>query len=188
MNTKILLAVALALVIFSTGQVYALKTFSTKNVDEGNYSFQYPNNWKNEKLNRFHNLDARLVLGHNDVQMNFESGNPIDYLIFSPDTELTSLETMAEGLYSGDLQESSADKYTINGQPAPYAIVTYKSEPGIFGATADMAAMVTLIHLNDDEVALVQYIAEEDDFDKFLPKAEAVLQSITPLGNQSSTY
>jgi hypothetical protein len=161
------------------------KTFTTKNVEEGNYSFQYPNNWKTEKLNRFHSFDARVVYGNNDAQINFESGSPIDYLIFDAnDTEATTtaLETMAERLFDGAVQESGADKYVINGHPAPYVIVTYQSDPGLFGNSLDMAAQVTMVHLNDDQVALVQYVAEEDDFDKFLPKAEQVIKSITPIG------
>lgn len=161
------------------------KTFETKNVEEGDYTFEYPNNWKSEKLNRFHSFDARVVLGNNDVQMNFESGNPFEYLIFNlNDTEsaVSSLETMAEMLYDGTVEESGADKYTINGHPAPYAIVTYQSDPGFFGATLDMAAQVTLVQLNDDHVALVQYVTEEDDFDKYLSKVEQILESIKPVG------
>ena len=161
------------------------KTFETKNVEEGDYTFEYPNNWKSEKLNRFHSFDARVVLGNNDAQMNFESGSPFEYLIFDlNDTEsaVSSLETLAEGLYDGTVEESGADKYTINGHPAPYTIVTYQSEPGFFGATLDMAAQVTLVQLSDDHVALVQFVAEEDDFDKYLPKAEQILESIKPVG------
>ena len=117
--------------------------------------------------------------------MNFESGSPFEYLIFSlNDTEsaISSLETMAERLYDGTVEESGADKYTINGHPAPYTIVTYQSDPGLFGATLDMAAQVTLVHLSDDHVALVQYVAEEDDFDKYLSKAEQIIESIKPIG------
>lgn len=161
------------------------KTFETKNVEEGDYTFEYPNNWKSEKLNRFHSFDARIVLGNNDAQMNFESGSPFDYLIFNlNDTEssVNSLETIAETLYDGTVEESGADRYTINGNPAPYTIVTYESDPGFFGATLDMAAQVTLVQLSDDHVALVQYVTEEDDFDKYLSKAEQILQSIKPIG------
>ena len=161
------------------------KTFETKNVEEGDYTFEYPNNWKSEKLNRFHSFDARVVLGNNDAQMNFESGSPFEYLIFNlNDTEsaVSSLETIAEQLYDGTVEESGADKYTINGHPAPYTIVTFQSEPGFFGATLDMAAQVTLVQLSDDHIALVQYVAEEDDFDKYLSKAEQILESIKPVG------
>lgn len=161
------------------------KTFETKNVEEGDYTFEYPNNWKSEKLNRFHSFDARVVLGNNDAQMNFESGSPFEYLIFNPnntESAVSSLETLAEGLYDGTVQESGADKYTINGHPAPYTIVTYQSEPGFFGSTLDMAAQVTLVQLSDDHVALVQYVAEEDDFDKYLSKVEQILESIKPVG------
>lgn len=160
------------------------KTYETKNVEDGDYTFEYPNNWKSEKLNRFHSFDARVVLGNNDAQMNFESGSPFDYLIFNlNDTEsvVSSLETIAERVFDGTVEESGADKYTVNGHPAPYTIVTYQSEPGFFGATLDMAAQVTLVQLSDDHIALVQYAAEEDDFDKYLSKAEQVLESIKPV-------
>lgn len=161
------------------------KTFETKNVEQGDYTFEYPNNWKSEKLNRFHSFDARVVLGNNDAQMNFESGRPFQYLILDTnDTEstLSSVESMAERLYDGTLVESGSDKYIINGHPSPYAIVTFDSDPGLFGGTLDMAAQVNLVQLSDDQVALVQYIAEEDDFDKYISKAEQILESIKPVG------
>jgi hypothetical protein len=89
---------------------------------------------------------------------------------------------MVERLYDGTLEESGSDKYIINGHPSPYAIVTYDSDPGLFGGTLDMAAQVNLVQLSDDQVALVQYIAEEDDFDKYLSKVEQILESIKPVG------
>lgn len=182
--TLVLLLITMMILAFDPENVEA-KTFETKNVEEGDYTFEYPNNWKSEKLNRFHSFDARVVLGNNDAQMNFESGSPFEYLIFDlNDTEsaVSSLETIAERLYDGTVEESGADKYTINGHPAPYAIVTYQSEPGFFGATLDMAAQVTLVQLSDDHIALIQYVAEEDDFDKYLSKAEQIMESIKPVG------
>jgi hypothetical protein len=184
-NISALPALLLVTIISLAPSSAEAKTFETKNVEEGDYTFEYPNNWKSQKLNRFHSFDARVVLGNNDVQMNFESGSPFDYLIFNlNDTEsaVNSLETIAETLYDGTVEESGADKYTINGNPAPYTIVTYQSEPGFFGATLDMAAQVTLVQLSDDHVALVQYVTEEDDFDKYLSKAEQILESIKPIG------
>jgi hypothetical protein len=34
------------------------KTFETKSIEEGNYTFEYPNNWKTEEINRFSGLNT----------------------------------------------------------------------------------------------------------------------------------
>ncbi|MDP9489390.1 MAG: hypothetical protein M3P28_04205 [Thermoproteota archaeon] len=164
------------------------KTFETKSVEEGNYTFEYPNNWKTEKLNRFSGLDARIVYGNNDAQMNFQSGDPIDYLIFdvnSSELSLTSLEEMAESLYEGTVFESNGDKYMVNGYPAPYTLVTFEKD-AIF-SDLQMVGMVVMVTLNPDQVVIVQYLAEQDDFDKYLPKVEKIFQSIRALDSGGNT-
>jgi hypothetical protein len=187
---KIILATLAALVLIAAAagtNVYAIG-WKTKTTNEG-YSFQYPSNWKLEKVNRFHNFDARLVYGNNIVQMNFESGDPIDYLMLgiSDESDLTALETASATLFNdGTTFESGTDKYMINNHTAPYAITKFESDPGLFGRTLDMVGMVVLVHLSDSKIALVQYVAEEDDFDKFLPKAEQILESITTTGSNAN--
>jgi hypothetical protein len=46
-----------------------------------------------------------------------------------------------------------------------------------------MALLVTSVHVTDDEVVLVRYVAEQDDFDKYLPKAKQVIKSISPVNS-----
>ena len=41
--------------------------------------------------------------------------------------------------------------------------------------------MLVPVHLNEDEIVLVQYKAEMDDFDRYLPKVEQVIESISPI-------
>jgi hypothetical protein len=172
----IILAVLVATV--AIGPVYA-KTLRTDD-----FTAQYPNNWKTEKMNRFSDLNARLTFAGNTVQMNFQVGDPTDFLFFGNDEmDVETLTTLSADLFNdGETYESGADKYMVNNHTAPYAITKFETDPNIFGKGLDMIGMVVLVHLSEDKIALVQYVAEPDDFDKFLSKAEKVIESITPSG------
>jgi hypothetical protein len=181
----LLLALIVAFLFgFSPIWVEAQKGWKTYTV-ESEFSFKYPSNWKlEERENRFTSMDARLEYGNNDVQMTFEGMSPTDAgsasdIVGRTDSELLdALETVIDDKNLGSVFESGLDKYTINNRTAPYAIGTYSTE-SLFGISLEMAVMMTAVHVGD-ELVLIQYLAEEDDFDKHLPKVEQVLNSITP--------
>jgi len=136
-------------------------------------------------MNRFSDLNARLTYAGNTVQMNFQVGDPTDFLFFGNDEmDTTTLESLSADLFNnGDTYESGADKYIVNNHTAPYAITKFETEGNLFFSNGlEMVGMVVLVHLSEDKIALVQYVAEPDDFDKFLSKAEKVIESITPSG------
>jgi hypothetical protein len=149
------------------------------------FSFQYPNNWKLEgKENRFSSSDASLTYGKGlTVQVNFEgikSEDPSGIMVGqSDDLMVEAMEHAFGKIYDATPYESGADKYIVNNHTAPYALGTY-TVPALFGKDIDMVAMVAAVHVNDDETVLFSYLAEQNDFDKYLPKVEKVMQSITP--------
>lgn len=183
--------VVITMVLMFPGNVDAQKGFKSYTVED-EFSFKYPSNWKlEERENRFTSIDARLEYGNNDVQMTFEGmgesdGDSAAVIAGADDNQLLDgVETVLEGKNQGSVFESGLDKYMINNRTAPYAIGTFTTE-SLFGISLDMVVLLTAVHLND-EVVLVQYYAEEDDFDKHLPKAEQVLQSITPVSQSPAT-
>jgi hypothetical protein len=147
------------------------------------FSFKYPSFWKLvERENRFTTIDARLEYGNNDVQMVFEGGN-ISERGSPPDSQLLEgFERIIEGKNNGKVFESGLDKYVINNRSAPYAIGTYTTE-SLLGSSSNMVVLVTGVHVTDDEFVIVRYVADEDDFDKYLPKVEQVIKSISPIGS-----
>jgi hypothetical protein len=50
-----------------------------------------------------------------------------------------------------------------------------------------MVGMVVMVTLNPAQVVIVQYLAEQDDFDKYLSKVEKIFQSIRALDNGGNT-
>jgi len=156
------------------------------------FSFQYPNNWKLEgRENRFSSSDASLTYGRGlTVQVNFEgvrSDDPSGTIVGqSDDMMVKAMESALGTIYDATPYESGADKYIVNNHTAPYALGTY-TVPALFGKDIDMVAMVAAVHVNDDETVLFSYLAEQNDFDKYLPKVEQVMQSIKPVGNATTT-
>jgi hypothetical protein len=179
MKFIILVLMVLSLVTIVPIGVEAQKGLKTYTVED-EYSFKYPSNWKlEERENRFTSVDARLEYGNNDVQVIFERGE--ETLNFaSNDQLLGAMKTVIESKNSGAVFESGLDKYVFNNQTAAYAIGTYETEP-LFGSALNMVVFVTGVHIADNELVLVQYVAEENDFDKYFPKVEEVLNSISPI-------
>jgi hypothetical protein len=131
-----------------------------------------------ERENGFTTIDAGLKYGNNVVQMLFE-GEDISDLGTPTDSQfLETMEALIEDQNDGSVLESGIDKYVINNRSAPYAIGIYTTE-GLFGNSFNVALLVTSVHVTDDEVVLVRYVAEQDDFDKYLPKAKQVINSIS---------
>ena len=171
--------------MISLGPIYveAQKGSKTYTVED-EFSFKYPSNWElQERENRFTTMDAKLKYGNNDVQMIFEGLRTTDSPIASADDNsiLEVMKTVIEGKNEANVFESGVDKYVINNRTAPYVIGTYKPT-NLFGVSLNMVDMMTTVHVNDDEIVLVQYLAEQNDFDKYLPKVEEVIKSISPVG------
>jgi hypothetical protein len=70
---------------------------------------------------------------------------------------------------------SITDQHHIQSEPT--------QQKAFFGNSFNMALLVTSVHVTDDEVVLVRYVAEQDDFDKYLPKAKQVIKSISPVNS-----
>ena len=147
-------------------------------VDE--YSFQYPSNWKLEqKENRFTSIDARLEYGNKVVRMAFGGGIDEKLAAQSDDQTLERLQEIME--QKGNIFESGIDKQMANNGTAPYVIGTYSTK-SLFGKSFSMVELLTSVRLPNNEIVIVEYHAEENDFDKYLPKVKQVINSITPIG------
>ena len=129
---KLLLVIVPALLLLCLTPLSA--EAKTYNVDRDGvaYTFEYPNNWKKDAgdLNRFSGIDARVVKGANDAQMNLQSGDILDFpSCLTSDT----LETMAETNFDdGTAFESGEAKYMVNNQTVNYAIVQFE-RTALFG-------------------------------------------------------
>jgi hypothetical protein len=156
------------------------KTFTV----EDEFSFQYPSNWKvQERENRFTTIDARLNYRNNDVQMTFE-GSPIA-LANTDDEMLQALKSYIETKDNGNVFESGIDKQMINNKTAPYVIGTFSAK-SLFGLPLNAIELVTAVNLPNNELVIVQYIAKENDFDKYLPKVKQVVSSISPIDSMGN--
>ena len=184
MKLIILIAAIIFLGFLSPIDVGAQKGSKTYTVPD-EFSFQCPSNWKlQEKENRFTTIDASLKYGNNVVQMVFEGGNISDIGNPTDDEILNLLKAQIEKKDDGKVFESGMDKNAINNRTTPYVIGTYTIKP-VFGGPFQMVVLATAVHVNDNELVLARYIAEQNDFDKYLPKVKQVIKSISPLGNNT---
>jgi len=156
------------------------KTFQSEH-----FSFEYPKGWKAEgQENRFSGFEATVEKG-SDAAIKFEFDEDSDTISGTDEEILDTIETNVGSLYDGaTVFESSVDKYTINNQSAPYAIVQFSKE-NLFGYEHDYVDLMMAIHLGDD-IVLAQYIGSEDDFDNNLPAVEKILQSVRPVSGTAT--
>jgi hypothetical protein len=184
MKLVVPVAIAILLVFLSPIDVGAQKGWKTETIPD-EFSFQYPSNWKlQERENRFTTTDAKLNYGNNHVQMFFEGSNISDLGSPTDDYLLNKLKDYIELKKDGKVFESGLDKNAINNRTTPYVIGTYETQP-LLGTSLNMVMLVTAVHVNDNELVLARYIAEQNDFDKYLPKVKQVIKSISPLGNNA---
>ena len=175
--------------LLTTIVVIAPTAIEAKTFENDKYTFEFPSGCKLEKTeNRFSSKDASLECT-GDSGFSFESG--IDTFASSTDDAMvTTLETVMENLYDNvNIVETGTDKYTINNMTAPYVIGTYdQSFSNAFGlsSTKPWVLMTIAIKLDSSNVILVQYRNSEDDFDKKLPMAEKIFQSVEPLAGSTS--
>lgn len=187
---KTLLAALLAATLIGVPVLAEAKTYELDT-----FSFEIPKGCKVDKeKNRFDSDSTHLECG-NDKELVFESGTNLDFVdLTQPPTavvsELEALMELAYGEDNPEIFESGADKYTINNASAPYALATWTHTGyNLFGAelTKDVAGMVIAIKVDENTVALGQYIAPEEDFDKFLKKAEGAFESVQPIEASTTT-
>jgi hypothetical protein len=100
----------------------------------------------------------------------------------SDDQTLERLEEIMER--KGNIFESGIDKQMANNRTAPYVIGTYSTE-SLFGKSFKMVELLTSVRLPSNEIVGVEYHAEENDFDKYLPIAKQVIKSISPINSAS---
>jgi len=183
---KLLITILVAAFVISMTPLNA----EAKTYENEKYTFEYPNGCKLEKSeNRFSSADASMEC-KGDAGFLFESGDDESTLAWSDlsDDEMVSNleETLGNIHYGSNVIESGTDKYMINNQTAPYVIGTYDQEfHNLFGTTKteEWALMLMLIKLDNGEHVLVQYRNNEDSFDRQLPMAEKIFQSVEGLGN-----
>lgn len=166
-----------------------LPTVQARTYELDDFSFEIPKGCKVDKeKSRFESDNTHLDCG-NDKEMVFESGKNYNLIDMkqAPQAVVSDLERLMELAYGEDspeIFESGADKYTINNATAPYALATWThTGNNLFGAelTKDIAGMVIAIKLDENNVVLGQYISPQEDFDKFLPKAEGAFKSVKPI-------
>lgn len=176
MKLVLVIAATIFFVFLSPVNVGAQKGWKTYTVDD-EYSFQYPSNWKlQERENRFTSIDAKLKYGNNAVQMVFGGGANVDTR--TDDEMLEQMKSIVEEKKDGSIFESGIDQQMTNNRTAPYVIATYSTTP-LLGASIKMVELFTAIHL-PNKVVGVEYLAEENDFDKYLPKVKQIINSISP--------
>lgn len=176
-----------------------LPTVQARTYELDDFSFEIPKGCKVDKeKNRFETGSTHLDCGSNK-EMVFEGGTNYGLVDMkaapqSIVSELESLMKLVYGKENPEIFESGSDKYTINNYTAPYALATWThTGHNLFGGEIekDVAGMVIAIKIDDNKVALGQYLAPQEDFDKFLPKAESAFKSIKPIvsspGNESGT-
>jgi hypothetical protein len=157
------------------------------------FSFKYPTNWKlHERENRFSTIDAMLTYGQfNYPVVRLEGVNRSEFDVPSSDNELIDfIATMMINDLDATVFENGSNKYIINNQSAPYVIGTYERcclyNLGT-GESTDVpyASMYAIVNLNKDQIVLMRYETQRDDFDRYLPNVERILKSITPVTNES---
>jgi hypothetical protein len=183
MKLALVIGVAIFLAFLCPIDVGAQKGWKSYSVED-EFSFKYPSNWKlQERENRFTTIDAQLKYGNNDVQMIFDG---LGTMSTKTDDEIVeALKTVIEDKKSANVFDSGIDKQMTNNRTAPYVIGTYSTE-SLFGMSLDMVELITAVRLPNGEVVLVQYIAEENDFDKYLPKVKQVINSILPMNSTNN--
>jgi hypothetical protein len=162
-----------------------------KMFDAGKYTFDYPAGCKIEKKeNRFTARDATLDC---EGQMTFifegRAGFSDTISGYSDQDLLSNMEDVIERVYDAQVFESGTEKYVINNETAPYVVATFsKTLSNIFGyeKTFNYVAMALAVKIGDDTI-IVQYLNDENGFDKGLPKAEKLFQSIKEAGNATVT-
>lgn len=186
MKTFVLLALVLSSIIG-----LSLTMVEAKTVKMDNFSVEIPKGCKlDQEKNRFQ-TDTTSLDCNNDREMVFESGTFDELLDMNqtPEEMVSELEMFVQLLYSEsspEIFESGADKYTINNSSAPYALATWTHTGyNLFGAELekDVAGMMIAIKLGGNNMVLGQYIAPQEDFDKFLNKAEDAFESVKPITN-----
>jgi hypothetical protein len=160
-----------------------------KTYENDKYTIEYPNGCKLEsKENRFSSTDVILEC-NGDAGFQFESSAQIsESLTGSSDDDLVeTMESVIDSVYdNAAIFETGTDKYIVNNKTAPYIIATYDQEfSNAFGftKTEPYVIMTVVVKLQDDEMILAQYRNNEDDFDKQLPMAEKIFQSVKPVSS-----
>jgi hypothetical protein len=178
MKLAILSILVVFLAFLSPTIVGAQKGWKTYTVDD-KYSFQYPSNWKlTERENRFTPLDATITYGDTIAEMKIAGGDPNDTR--TDDQMVESLKLAIEDNKDGRVFESGIDKQMTNNKTAPYVIGTWTTVSSL-GTPVRVVELLTDVHLPDNKLVIVQYVARENDFDKYLPKAKQVINSISPI-------
>jgi hypothetical protein len=188
---KLLLVIVPALLlVFLTPLSAEAKTY-----ENDQFTFDYPNGCKLEKKeNRFSSAKADLECkGDAGFHVEF-SDNPI--LSLQDDSSmLDAMETTFGNLYDNTnvIQRSDdpdAKQYVVNNATVRYILGSYDQVfYTLFGGerTKPYALMTAYVKLNADESVLIQYRNNEDSFDKQLPLAEKILQSVKGVGNGTGT-
>jgi hypothetical protein len=184
--------VKLLLVSLSMATFLAILLGSTnaeaKNYENDLYTLQFPNGCKiEEKENRFTSIDASIECKE-DTGFQFESSEDLSSSLAGDSDEelLDTFLTAKENQWDNVAEvERGVDKYIINNKTAPFIITTYDQKfTNGFGlsSTKPWVSMTMIIRVGD-QLVLAQYMNNEDDFDKQLPMAEKIFQSVKVVGN-----
>lgn len=174
-------ALAIFFTLLSPTIVDAQKGWKSYSVED-EFSFQYPSNWKlHERENRFSDTDAWLTYdndGKNVLKIIFKGFPNANASL--DDEKLEVLESAVKNQENGDIVESGIDNQMTNNRSAPYVIGTF-TESTLFGTSLNMVMLLSTVSLPNNVFVQVEYYAQENDFDKYLPKVKQVVNSITPI-------
>ena len=191
---KLILALLIsAAVLLLVPSIAEAKIFKAEN-----YTVTYPNGChvdKNE--NRFSSSSRIECKG--DAGFQFETIDQAEIMLYGilqggdingtimgdSDALIDTMLTLEDKMWENVREiERGVNKYIINGQPAPHLLIAYDQPfSNLFGAetTKDFAALVVATKIGEQYV-IATYDNDEDNFDKFLPQAEKIIQSVKPVG------
>jgi hypothetical protein len=177
MKAMVSVIVIAALIFAILSAVGVTNTVAAKTVTADGITFEAPTGWKiQDKENRFTSIDTTL---------DYDKGAKAGAIVLEHDDAFSGVDLYKMELVMGmaypdsSVFESGEDKYFVNNQSAPYVISTY-TKTNLFGYKHDFVVMAVAVQLNDYDAVNVQFVAQENDFDKLLPQVEKIIQSIKP--------
>lgn len=161
-----------------------------KTITSETYSFEYPTGCKVEdKPNKY--SETTRIECKGDAGFQIETLDLLDMILaggISNEAIADTIIDLEDKIWTGVSEVDRGNK-TVGNESVPYVIFTYDQEfSNLFGATKteNFVGQVVAIPAGDKYV-MVTYNNDEDSFDKQLPMAEKIIQSVKGLGNGTGT-
>ena len=156
------------------------------------YTVEYPSGCKLEKGGKYE-TKAFNIECKGDSGIQIESGSIFgEYFTGTAQEDIGDIEYVMKRTWDSETVESGVDKYTINNVPAPYVLATYEQEftnfLGLPAESEDWVIMAVLVDIGNNQSVMAEYYNDAKNFDKQLPMAEKIFQSIKGTGVIAEPY